>query len=289
MTNTKLVKTDIEAFTPAKKFLLCVDSDGCVMDSMTPKHKLCFGPLMIREWSLGEYENEILRLWEKVNLYSQTRGVNRFKGLAIVLKEVNANYMPIVGIGNLLHWSESDELSEQSLMRKIEANHEVAIFKKALAWSRAVNRASAELGEEIISPFEGVREALEYAHAFADIAVVSGADPEALYGEWLRHGLLCHTDLLLAQNAGRKSYCIEMLLKKGYEKNAVLMCGDAPGDLYAAEQNGIHFYPITVGKEKENWKSFKNVFDAFMQGNTDALREAKNEFSENLKGEIENG
>ena len=186
-------------------FLICVDSDGCAMDSMTAKHRLCFGPLMIREWSLFEHEKELLRLWEQVNLYSSTRGVNRFKGLALVLKEVNANYRPVVGIGNLLHWVECDELSEASLMRKIEANHEVDIFKKALAWSRAVNRASAELEDRLLHPFDGVKDALEYAHSFADIAVVSGAAPDAPYGEWQKHGLIAHADLLLAQNAGSKA------------------------------------------------------------------------------------
>ena len=281
MTKTKTAETSIEDFKPSKKYLLCVDSDGCVMDSMTKKHKLCFGPLMIREWNLDEYEKEILPLWEKVNLYSKTRGVNRFKGLAIVLKEVNAKYMPVVGIGHLLHWTESEELSEASLMRKIEANHEITIFKKALAWSRAVNRATAELGEGLITPFDGVKNALEYAHKFADIAVVSGADPAALYDEWLGHGLLCHADLLLAQNAGSKSHCIEKLLKKGYENTSALMCGDAIGDLFAAEQNKIHFYPIPAGNEEECWYKFNTVFDAFMRGDTAALCEAKRKFSEN--------
>ena len=288
MTNSKSVKKDIEEFTPAKKFLLCVDSDGCVMDSMTKKHKLCFGPIMIKEWNLYEYENEILRLWERVNLCSETRGVNRFKGLAIVLKEVNAKYMPIVGIGHLLYWSESDELSEASLMRKIEANHEIAIFKKALAWSRAANRASSELGDKL-TPFDGVKSALEYAHKFADIAVVSGADPEALYDEWLRNGLLCHADLLLAQNAGSKALCVKKLLDKGYKKEAVLMCGDAIGDLYAAEQNGILFYPITAGKEEQSWQGFISAFEAFKSGDTSILEKAKKDFIENLKGANKNG
>ena len=104
-------KNDIENFTPQKRLLLCVDSDGCVIDSMNVKHKLCFGPLLIKEWHLEEYREEILALWENFNLYSETRGTNRFRSLALVLKEVNANYRPILGIGNLLHWSQSEILS----------------------------------------------------------------------------------------------------------------------------------------------------------------------------------
>jgi hypothetical protein len=31
-------------------FLVCVDSDGCVMDTMNCKHFHCFGPCMVAEW-----------------------------------------------------------------------------------------------------------------------------------------------------------------------------------------------------------------------------------------------
>ena len=290
MANQRPIETKIEDLTPKKPLLLCVDSDGCVMDSMAPKHKLCFGPLMIKEWNLFEYESEILHLWINVNLYSKTRGVNRFRGLALVLKEVNAKYRPIVGIGNLLHWSESDELSEISLMRKIDANQEVAIFKKALAWSRAVNRATSELGDNVLRPFAGVSDALEYAHGFADIAVVSGASPDALREEWERHGLVAHADLLLAQNAGSKAKCIDELLKKGYAKENILMCGDSMGDLDAAEQNGIYFYPVLAGHEQGSWQNFTTAFDAFKNQKYAELQpELKEKFINNLNGGTKNG
>ena len=290
MLNQRPIESEIGKFTPKKRLLLCVDSDGCVMDTMTPKHKLCFGPLMIKEWSLHEHEKELLKLWNEVNLYSPTRGVNRFRGLALVLKEVNAEYRPIVGIGNLLYWSESDELSEESLMRKIEANQEVTIFKKALAWSRAVNRASAELEEGILHPFSGASKALGHARFFADVAVVSSASPDALQSEWSRHKLAELADLMLSQNTGSKARCVSELLAKGYNKKCVLMCGDSMGDLYAAEQNGIYFYPVLAGREEESWENFSGAFDAFMDGNyAEIEKELKENFISNLNGGIKNG
>ena len=90
----KPIKTEIQNFTPKKQFLVLFDSDGCVIDSMIKKHTLCFGPLMISEWGLEAYKDEIMELWEKVNLYSRTRGLNRFRALALVLKEVNENTTP---------------------------------------------------------------------------------------------------------------------------------------------------------------------------------------------------
>ena len=32
-----------------KKFLVCIDSDGCAIDTMDAKHKLCFAPLMVEK------------------------------------------------------------------------------------------------------------------------------------------------------------------------------------------------------------------------------------------------
>ena len=34
------------------------------------------------------------------------------------------------------------------------------------------------------------------------------------------------------------------------------MIGDAKGDLYAAKNNGVLFFPIVPGKEDESWKQF---------------------------------
>ena len=42
----------------------------------------------------------------------------------------------------------------------------------------------------------------------------------------------------------------------GYDKSRVLMIGDAPGDLRAAEKNGVFFYPILVKGEGESWSEF---------------------------------
>ena len=72
-------------FTPRHDFLICVDSDGCAVDTMDVKHKRCFGPCMVAEWGLQQWETPILERWNEINLYTMTRGINRFKGLAMAL------------------------------------------------------------------------------------------------------------------------------------------------------------------------------------------------------------
>lgn len=247
----------LEEFVKKKEFLICVDSDGCAMDTMDIKHIRCFGPCMIEEWNLYKWESPILKRWNEINLYTMTRGINRFKGLAKMLREIHDEYTPIDGIDQFELWVEtSDELSNSSLQNALEISNNICM-EKALSWSKKVNQSIDQLSEEEKRPFEGVKEALKYAHEYADIAIVSSANAKAVLDEWKLYGLLDYVDLVLAQDAGSKSYCIQQLLKKGYKNRNVLMTGDAPGDCQAAMKNGVFYYPILVRKEEKSWQEFK--------------------------------
>ena len=61
--------------------LICVDSDGCAIDSMTIKHERAFGPALVEEWHLEDESERILERWNALNLYEITRGINRFRGI----------------------------------------------------------------------------------------------------------------------------------------------------------------------------------------------------------------
>ena len=249
----------LSEFKKTKNFLVCVDSDGCAMDTMDIKHIRCFGPCMIEVWQLQKWEEKILKRWNEINLYTITRGINRFKGLSMALSEINEQYQAIDGIDDLIYWSKNaDELSNDTLKKEIEKHPQKKIFKLALKWSEMVNNAIKELPESEIKPFPLVKEALKHAHENADIAIVSSANLDAVLDEWKKHGLLEHTDIVLTQNVGSKAFCISELLKKGYDKENVIMCGDAPGDLKAAETNEVFYYPILVKKEKVSWQDFIN-------------------------------
>ena len=249
----------LSEFKKTKDFLICVDSDGCAMDTMDIKHISCFGPCMVEVWKLEKWEKEILNRWNEINLYTLTRGINRFKGLGLALSEISEQYQAIDGIDDLVYWSDNaDELSNSALLKEIEKSPEKEIFKLALRWSENVNEAIKKLPESEIKPFPLVKEALKLAHEKADVAIVSSANLGAVLEEWEKFGLLEHTDIVLAQNAGSKAFCISELLKKGYNNKNVIMCGDAPGDLKAAESNNIHFFPILVKNEEKSWQDFIN-------------------------------
>ena len=246
-----------DSFIKRHDFLVCVDSDGCVMDTMNCKHFHCFGPCMVTEWGLEAWKDEILDRWNVINLFSMTRGINRFKGLAMALGEIDKKYKPIVGISALQHWADTaPALSNDGVIKAAAAAEDAdakLVFEKALSWSKAVNAAIVELDESLKVPYEGAKEGLAAAHTFADVAMVSSANRDAVEEEWGKFGLLEHTDIVLAQDIGSKAHCIAKMLEFGYDLNKVLMVGDAPGDSDAAERNGVHYYPILVNHEKESW------------------------------------
>ena len=254
-----------DGFKKKRDFIVCIDSDGCAMDTMNIKHIRCFGPCMVKEWELDEWKDDILLRWNEINLYTMTRGINRFKGLAQALSEIDEKYKKIDGLNALMTWAQdAPELSNAALEKMLSVD---PIYIKALNWSKRVNEEIEKLPKDEIKPFEGVKEAFEKIHESCDIAVVSSANPEAVRSEWERFGLLEMADIVCTQDMGSKAYCIGEILKKGYAHDKVLMCGDAVGDMKAAEENSVLYYPILVKHENESWLTLRTkALDAFLSG-----------------------
>lgn len=277
--------TTLQEFTKRKDYLICVDSDGCAMDTMDVKHKRCFGPCMVEEWGLQPWAEPILARWDAVNLYTMTRGINRFKGLAIVLREVDARYTRIDGLDEFTDWAERAAELSNTALAEAARTAQGPCLAKALHWSQTLNAAIDALPESEKKPFAGVAEGLAAAHAVADVAVVSSANREAVEEEWARCGLLDSVDVLCCQDSGSKAACIAALLAKGYAADHILMVGDAPGDRDAARKNGVLFYPILVRHEADSWASFPGtVLPAFLNGSYAVAggAAAERRFEENL-------
>lgn len=266
-------------------YLICIDSDGCAMNTMEIKHRKSLAPCMVYEWDLGEYRDAIMRRWREISLYSMDRGINRFEALAKILVDVNENYKRVEDLESLLNWVRTTkELSTESLRREVERTGSPAL-KKALEWSELVNGSLKMISEKNKQPFEGVREALETAEQFADIVIVTAANRTEVVEEWEYYDLLKHVGLVLTQETGSKEYCIGKLLEYGYQKDHVMMVGDAPIDQRAAKTEGVFFYPIMVWKEKESWEEFRNnALKNFREGTFagEYQAEVEKEFVQNL-------
>ena len=257
----------LSAYTPACDRLVCIDSDGCVFDTMELKHKECFCPVTVQYWDLQPISKYARDAWDYGNLYSKDRGRSRFHELVLMFdlladrKEVKESGFQLPDITSLREWvATSPMISNEGL-----EGQEDPVLKRTLEWSLEANRRIAEMVRGV-PPFPGVRKSLQQLQDKADIAIVSATPRGALQQEWTEHGLMEAVRQLCGQEDGNKKQCIRAMAPH-YKQGQVLMIGDAPGDMEAAKANEALFYPIVPGKEIESWKEFaEHGAMRFLQG-----------------------
>jgi len=74
-------QAELKAFEPKHKFFVGIDSDGCTFDTMEVKHKYCFVVAVLQAFGLAALAQVLRDIWDFVNLYSKTRGCNRWLAL----------------------------------------------------------------------------------------------------------------------------------------------------------------------------------------------------------------
>ena len=85
-----------------------------------------------------------------------------------------------------------------------------------------------------------------------ELIELSATPGEALRREWEEHDLARLVGLIAGQELGSKAEHLALAAAADrYDRDKVLMVGDAPGDRKAAESNGVLFYPIDPGHEDE--------------------------------------
>ncbi len=252
---------------PTRKFLVCVDSDGCVFDNMELKHKECFCPATVNVWGLQSVSRYAREAAEFVNLYSKTRGMNRFPALIRTLELLDARaeaqergYV-CPDLTPLKKWvEETNSLSAKGIKEYAEAHggDMDPILATAARWSAEVDE-NIERIVHGVAPLPGVKEAFAQIAEFADIVIVSATPHEAIVREWGAQGLLEHITVVAGQELGSKKECIRKAMEGKYEADHVLMIGDAPGDHEAAKANGVLYYPIIPGWEVESWSLLRET------------------------------
>jgi phosphoglycolate phosphatase-like HAD superfamily hydrolase len=245
---------------PQKEFFIGIDSDGCVFDTMEIKHKECFTPMFIKHFGLQPVSKYAREVWDFVNLYSKTRGVNRFPALVRALNllrergEVIARNVAVPGTQAVEEWiARETKLGNATLKREVEGGNKS--LAPAYAWSVAVNKAIEEMVYGV-PPFPLFRDCLARMADKADVIVVSQTPTEALVREWTEHGLDKQVRFIAGQELGTKTEHIHYAAGGKYPPEKMLMIGDAPGDLKAARGNQARFYPIIPGREEASWKRF---------------------------------
>jgi phosphoglycolate phosphatase-like HAD superfamily hydrolase len=225
---------------------------------MEIKHKECFAPMFIKHFSLQAVSKYAREVWEFVNLYSKTRGCNRFPAVIRALdllrerKEASARGINVPTFPALLEWVEREsKLGNATLDAEVAGGNEG--LNPIKTWSDAVNASVKDIVHGV-PPFPLVRETLDLAAASGDCMVISQTPTEALEREWAEndlHGFVC---AIAGQELGTKTEHLELAAKGKYAPENILMIGDAPGDHNAAEANGALFFPVNPGEEEASWE-----------------------------------
>jgi phosphoglycolate phosphatase-like HAD superfamily hydrolase len=269
--NTVLPKNDI---------FVGLDSDGCVFDSMPQKHKQGFIPALKSAFSYCKNVDAMAEIWEQVNLFSVHRGINRYSGLLLVLKNYTAStrdeiFYPL--IEELEIWIRSamhpSRCSLSSMARTSES------LRKVLHWSDLASH-NLEFVQDSYKVFPEARRALALIHHDADLFVVSQNTQASLFAEWEDHGLLAFVDGLDGQENGNKQ---DLLRTRSayYPGDRKLFVGDAPSDMQAARINDMAFFPIVPGRENGCWSIFcEKVWPAIQERyyQTDLEKEYSEDF-----------
>ena len=258
-------------FQPKHDFFIGIDSDGCVFDSMEIKHKECFAPMFVKHHNLQAVSKYAREVWDFVNLYSKTRGANRFPALTRALNllrdrpEVQARNVNVPSYPALDEWMEREtKLGNATLAAEVEGGNEGLAHIKV--WSDSVNEQVADIVHGV-PPFPLLRQTLEKALGQADMMVISQTPCDALEREWAEHDISKFVEIIAGQEMGTKTEHLKFAAVDNYAAEKILMIGDAPGDHKAAKANGVLFFPILPGREEDSWERLHGeALDRFFAG-----------------------
>lgn len=271
------------AASPPKTFrtsFVGLDSDGCVVDTMAAKQHGFLQPMLVEALGLGPMREAYIACADFVNLYSQYRGITRFRAILLSLTffnrhpAVRAAGFPPVPLADLAAFVESGLPQSSEALENWLRKHPSAFLGKLLRWSRDVN--AAILASGVVFPaYNGAREALLRMRGQSETGIVSQSPERVLRQDWDAHGLLSLVDRVAGQELGGKVAQLTALTDGRHPRDRVLMVGDAFGDLKAARAFGCRFFPILPGREEASWERFNaEVYPAFAKGCYTLEREA---------------
>ena len=260
-------------------FLIGIDSDGTAFDSMNIKHLDAFIPAALEIWPMREeVAARFTEIEKTVNLFSSLRGINRFPGLLEAFERLKKEFPEEKGLpvtGDLRAYLEGVTRYSPATLKAWMEDHSSAGLDRVLAWSDRADELFTKACEGL-TPYPGVREAMEKAWPSAAIAVVSSAARAGLEKDWAAGGLTPFVDFMMSQEDGSKTAQLRKAMSRCGGNVKALMLGDTDSDGVSAHEAGAMFYPILPGDEAASWKRFgEEILPLFLTGKYGPEEEAK--------------
>ena len=258
---------ELKEHKPKNKYFVGIDSDGTVFNSMELKHKDCFIGSLIRIFDLAPITHEIHIVWNYVNIFSINRGTNRFKALLLTfdylrkMELVKTLNVKIPNLKILKQWIDKTErLSNDSLLKfSMEVTSDEKFeLETVIQWSEDVNRM-VQITAINLPPMKGALEAIGLLKNNVDLVVISNTPLETLNREWSENNIDRNILYIGGQETGTKTQMLKAVAENKYDQDKILIIGDAPGDLQAAQDINALFFPICPMQEEKSWREFNRV------------------------------
>jgi hypothetical protein len=242
-----------------------IDSDGCVFDNMRWKHEHAFLPAFVAEFQLQGWKERVAESWLRINLFADTRGINRFAGFSMCLRELwesgDARLRERLGHDPQVledFFSDPAMRNAGSIRTAISEGEAGPLLPRALSWSRRVN-GILESSEVVHKPFPAAVAVLGKLSNKGEVNVISQAPHATLVAEWKQADLTRFTTRILGQEFGSKAEQARSVA--GPTVTNCLLVGDAPGDAAAAQELGCPFHLIRPGDEEAAWQELLTLID----------------------------
>ena len=264
-------RDDLINFLPKSTTFAGVDSDGCVFDTMEVKQKDFFHPAIIRHWKLEAIDPQERAAAEFTYLYSTFRGLNRFLGLCKTIELLNdwpeaSDKVLLPDPAALRAFCDSGLPLSNATIKAEARKTGSTLLEEAYQWSVKLNE---DIERYMPDPpiFEGAVQALQHLSEHSDVIVISQTQSVSLLKDWHRENLIQYVSVIAGPEMGSKIDHFTMAAVNRYPGEAILMIGDAPGDLATAQTIGCNFFPINPGHEVESWQQFlEEAYDLFLAG-----------------------
>lgn len=273
-----------DSYSPEKDFLVLIDSEGTVFDTLEVKQKECFCPNFIRFFELQAVSRFARETWEFVNLYSVYRGLDRFSALQKSLEllsqrpELAERSFHIESYSALEEWLNKAKDYTNSSLGEYANRLNDPYIDRVYAWSLQTNHDIFSTVYKI-PPLPPVESSLEKISQFADIVVISDAITENTLRVWTKYGLTSFVRLITGAEDGPGHELIKTIIRH-YRKKNVLLIADDPQHLKLARSEKISFYPIDPYNEIQSWNTlYDTEFTRFCEGRFTKKREHELELS----------
>ena len=149
-------------------------------------------PNAVKHFGLFAISKYVRETWEFVNLYSVTRGINRFPALVKVMDllaerpEIIEMDFKLPDMEPLREWIRQETKLGNPVFKEYVKNNPHPALDPVLKWTLAVNEDIASWLRNT-PPFPYARKSIERLSTVADAIVVSQTPHEALAREWEEH------------------------------------------------------------------------------------------------------